>query len=428
MSDAGSPTGPTRLATASWIVYDLANTIFALGVVGLYFSDWLVSEGHPDSFLAAVQAGAAAVVIFLAPWVGARSDVLGKRVPTLVVTTLFAVGATAVLATGPVWLTLLMLWIAVISVNTGSVVYDALLVDVSVESNRGRISGWGIGVGYVGSFIGLGLGLLALDVLNWGYSGAFRLIAGAFLVFALPSFFFIHERPGVDDAPLPTVPEIARRLFHSWQKARKYDGVVPFLVGRFFYTDAINTLIGGFLAIFVIDELGYERESFTLLLGIAITAAIFGGIGAGPVIERLGPLRVLRVVLLMWILAIASGIVAATTGLTEIAWVIGPLGGLALGATWASDRVVMIKVSPPRHLGEFYGLYGTVARFATIAGPLVWALIVDAMGLPRSFAMGALAGLIAVGWLILSRVDDSDRPWGPEDRLVISETRDVPPT
>ena len=428
MSDAGRSAGPSTMATASWVIYDLANTIFALGVVGLYFSDWLVAEGHPDTYLAAVQAGAAAVVIFLAPWVGARSDVLGKRVPTLVATTLLAVATTALLATGPVWLTLLMLWIAVISVNTGSVVYDALLVDVSTEENRGRVSGWGIGVGYVGSFIGLGLGLFALDVAGWGYPGAFRLIASAFFVFALPAFFFIHERPGVANAPLPTVPEIARRLIHSWQKARTYEGVVPFLVGRFFYTDAINTLIGGFLAIFVIDELGYDRESFTVLLGIAITAAIFGGIGAGPVIERIGPLRVLRLVLVMWILAIVSGILAATTGLIEIAWVIGPVGGLALGATWASDRVVMIKVSPPRHLGEFYGLYATVGRFATIAGPLVWALIVDAIGLPRSYAMGALAGFIAIGWLTLSRVDDSDRSWGAEDRLVISEIRGVPPT
>jgi UMF1 family MFS transporter len=428
MSDAGTSTGPTKLSTVSWVIYDLANTIFALGVVGLYFSDWLVAEGHPDSYLAVVQAGGAAVVIFLAPWVGARSDVLGRRVPTLVGTTVLAVAATALLATGPTWLTLLVLWVAVIAVNTGSVVYDALLVDVSMESNRGRVSGWGIGVGYVGSFIGLGLGLLALDVLGWGYPGAFRLIAGAFLLFALPAFFYIHERPGVADAPLPTVSDIVRRLLHSWQKARTYEGVVPFLVGRFFYTDAINTLIGGFLAIFVIDELGLDREFFTALLGIAITAAIVGGIGAGPVIERVGPLRVLRVVLIMWILAIASGITASVTGLTDIAWVIGPLGGLALGATWAADRVVMIKVSPPRHLGEFYGLYATVGRFATIAGPLVWAVIVDAAGLPRSFAMGALGGFIALGWLILARVDDHDRPWGAEDRLVVSESRDVPPT
>ncbi|MGD2103399.1 MAG: MFS transporter [Acidimicrobiia bacterium] len=423
-----SHAGPTRLATVSWIVYDLANTIFALGVVGLYFSDWLVAEGHPDSYLAAVQAAAAAVVIFLAPWAGARSDVLGRRVPTLEVTTIIAVAGTALLAIGPVWLTLGMLWVAVISVNTGSVVYDALLVDVSTEETRGRVSGQGIGIGYVGSFIGLGLGLLALDVFGWGYPGAFRLIAVAFLIFAIPAFLFVHERPGVAGEPLPSLGDIARRLAHSWRKARTYDGVVRFLVGRFFYTDAINTLIGGFLAIFVIDELGLDRGFFTALMGVAISAAIIGGFGAGRLIERWGPLKVLRMVLVVWIVAIAAGITAAVTGLTDIAWVIGPLGGASLGATWAADRVVMIRVSPPRHLGEFYGLYATVGRFATIGGPLVWALIVDLAGLPRSFAMGALGVFVAIGWIILGRVDDEPRSWPDEDRLVVNESRDARPT
>jgi len=415
MGDAGRPAGPSRLATTSWVVYDLANTIFALGVVGLYFSDWVVSEGHPDSYLAIVQVGAAAVVIFLAPWAGARSDVLGRRVPTLVVTTVLAVIATAMLAIGPVWLTLLMLWAAVVSVNTGSVVYDALLVDVSTEENRGHISGIGVGVGYFGSVIGLVLGLLALDVLGWGYPGAFRLIAGAFLLFALPAFLFIDERSGVDEAPLPTVRDIVSRLARSWRIARQYDGVVRFLVGRFFYTDAINTLIGGFLAIFVIDELGLDRAFFTALMGVAITGAIVGGLGAGPLIARLGPLRLLRLVLIAWVVAIASGVTAAVTGLTDVAWLIGPLGGLALGATWSADRVVMVRVSPPRHLGEFYGLYATVGRFATIAGPLVWALIVDAAGLPRSVAMGALGVFVLVGWFVLGKVDDRIRQWSPQD-------------
>lgn len=425
---AGESSGRSRLATASWITYDLANTIFALGVVGLYFSDWLVAEGHPDSYLAVVQIAGAAIVIFLAPWAGARSDALGKRVPTLVATTVLAVAATALLATGPVWLTLVMLWVAVVSVNTGSVVYDALLVDVSTERNRGTISGWGVGVGYFGSVIGLGLGYLALDVFDWGYTGAFRLFAVGFLIFALPAFFFVHERPGHDDSVPPTLGEIAARLARSWRRAGTYDGVVPFLVGRFFYTDAINTLIGGFLAIYVIDELGLDRSFFMTLLAVAIGGAILGGIGSGPIIERLGPLRVLRVVLVMWIVAIGFGISASVTGVTGLAWVIGPVGGLALGATWSADRVVMVRVSPPRHLGEFYGLYATVGRFATIAGPLVWALVVDLAGLPRSFAMGALGLFIVVGWAVLGKVDDRVRQWSADDRLAISETRDVPPT
>jgi MFS transporter, UMF1 family len=418
VSGAGSSDEPTRAATYSWIVYDLANTIFALGVVGLYFSDWMVAEGHPDSYLAIVHATGALAVVFIAPWVGARTDVTGRRVPMLAVTTIAAIVATSLLAIGPVWFTFTMLWLAVVGVHTGSVVYDALLVDVSTEENRGRISGMGVGFGYLGSVIGLGLGLLALDVLGWGYPGTFRLIAGAFLLFALPSFLFIRERPGVSDEPLPTVRGIASRLIASWRAARTYEGIVPFLVGRFFYTDAINTLVGGFLAIFVIDELGLDRGFFTALMGVAIAGAIVGGFASGPFIERHGPLRVLRFVLVMWVLAIAAGVTAAVTDVTDLAWVIGPVGGLALGATWASDRVVMIRLSPPRRLGEFYGLYATMARFATIAGPLVWAVIVDVAGLSRSFAMGALAIFVAVGWLILRGIDDRPRTWSTEDLLV----------
>jgi UMF1 family MFS transporter len=430
MTGPGLSPGPIsirRSSVWSWVIYDLANTIFALGVIGRYFPQWLISVGQPDSALAVVEAAAGALVIFLAPWAGARSDVRGTRVPTLVVTTVICVAATALLATGPVPVTLLLLGFALIAFNVGAVVYDALLVDVSTPANRGRISGLGVGVGYVGSFVGLGLGIIALDLLGWSYAATFRLLAFAFLLLALPAFFFIQERGGRDDAPLPGLGDVGRRLISSWRLATGYDGVVPFLVGRFLYTDAINTLIGGFLTIFVLEELGLDGRFVTALLAVAIAAAILGGLGAGAVIERFGPLRVLRAVLVLWMVAIGAGIAAAVTGETGLAWAIGPLGGVALGATWAADRVVMTRISPPRHLGEFYGLYATVGRFATILGPLTWALIVDVIGLGRRVAMAALIGFIAAGWWVLARVDDSERHWATADLPVFNRAPDAPP-
>jgi UMF1 family MFS transporter len=425
MTERGST--PAGISVASWVLYDLANTIFALGVVGVYLSDWLIVNGLSDSALAAVQMAAAAVVIFLAPWAGARSDVRGTRVPTLMVTTVLAVGATALLGTGPVLLTLILAWVAVIGVNTGSVVYDALLVDVSTPANRGVVSGLGVGVGYLGSFIGLAIGFVTLDVLGWSHAATFRALAAGFLIFALPAFRFIEEGPPAKDRPLPGLSEVLSRIVKAWRQATHYEGVVPFLVGRFFYTDAINTLLAGFLALFVIDELGLDRRFFTALMAVAIAAAVVGGLVTGRFVARLGALRVLRAVLLLWILAMASGVAAAVTGETQLAWVIGPLGGIALGATWTADRVVMTRISPPRHLGEFYGLYATVGRFATIAGPLAWAVVVDGLDLGRTAALGALMGFILVGWWILGRVDDREREWPPEDRVEVSETPGSPP-
>lgn len=412
---------------AAWVTFDLANTIFALGVVGVYFSDWLVTEGLKDSALSLVQVGAAAVVIFAAPWVGARSDARGTRVPALIFTTLAAVAATALLAVGPVAVTLLMLWVAVIAVNIGSVVYDALLVDVSTPASRGWVSGLGVGVGYFGSFVGLGIGVVTLDALGWNHAATFRTLALGFLLFALPAFFLIDERHGSSSDAMPGIRDVLIGLIRSWRTAARYEDVTRFLVGRFLYTDAINTLIGGFLAIFVLQELDLDRTFFTTLMAIAIAAAVAGGLGAGRMISSFGPLSVLRWALVAWTVAMAAGIAAAVTDRVWLAWVIGPIGGIALGATWASDRVVMARVSPPRHLGEFYGLYATVGRFATIGGPLVWALIVDALDLGRNFALGALAGFVIAGWWVLGSLDDREREWAEEDRLPVSDSRGLSP-
>jgi MFS transporter, UMF1 family len=406
--------GIARRSVQAWVVYDLANTIFALGVIGLYFPDWLTSQGQPDSVLALVEATAGVIVIFAAPWAGARSDVRGTRIPTLIFTTVVAVASTFLLGIN-LPTSAIMLIVGLIAFNVGGVVYDALLVEVSTEENRGRISGLGIGIGYLGSYVGLLIGVLTLDVLDLDYTATFRALALAFLFFALPSFFFIKERPRDRSGPTPGFLDLPRRIVASWRLAATYPGVVRFLLSRFLYTDAINTLIGGFLTIFVVAELGLDRRFVTALLGIAITTAIVGGIVTGRFVERIGPVRVLRVVLVIWMVAIASGVAAAITGQSWLAWAIGPLGGFALGATWAADRVVMTRISPPRFLGEFYGLYATVGRFATILGPLTWALIVDVLGLGRRLAMASLIVFVFAGWFLLQRVDDAVRTWQATD-------------
>jgi UMF1 family MFS transporter len=387
------------------VIYDLANTIFALGVVGLYFPEWLTTSGLADSSLALTAAAAGLVVIFAAPWVGAVTDVRGGRIRILRTSTIVAVAATALLTRGPDPVTFLVLGLALISVNIGSVVYDALLPFVSTRVNRGRVSGNGVGVGYVGSFIGVGIGILSLEVLELSYAATFTMLAGGFLLFALPAFRYIKEPPPASDGrTAPALTSVVGDLARSWRRAAQWPDVIRFLIGRFLYTDAINTLIGGFLTIYAIQEIGLQPSGSRTLLGLAIAFAIVGGLGGGRAVERFGSKRVLRWALAGWVVAILTGVLAAVTGVVALAWLIGAVGGTALGATWASDRVTMLEVSPPEHLGEFYGLYATVGRFATILGPLVWALIVDVLNLGRSTAMVVLAASILGGWFMIGRV------------------------
>lgn len=433
---------PTRLSTASWATYDLANTIFALGVGSLYFPQWLtgnagdlpawLSDGASADLALAVAINVAmVVVIVLGPWIGARSDHRGRRVSYLIPATLLAVAPTSLIASVPVGISLGLFSVALVGFNLGSVVYDALLPDVSTPENVGTVSGVGIGVGYLGSFVAVLLGavlltrrvhvgsfLLAGEVSDvTGFPGVFKAIAGLFLLFAIPTFLFVQERPRSRQAgPAPALRASLRRLVEAWRRATGYPGVARFLVGRFLYTDAVNTLIGGFLTIFVIEELDFTPAQVQGLLAVAIVGAIAGGVGGGRLVDRLGPRRLLHGVLTAWMVAIALGVVAGIVDIGPLAWGLGGLGGLALGATWAADRVYMQRISPPRHLGEFYGLYATVGRFATILGPLLWGLIVTVIGLPREAALVVLIGFIGAGRLVLQGVDDHPRDWAPEDR------------
>jgi UMF1 family MFS transporter len=180
--------------------------------------------------------------------------------------------------------------------------------------------------------------------------------------------------------------------------------MVRFLLGRFLYTDAINTLIGGFLAIFVLTELEMSAVHVNNLLALAIATAIIGGLVGGTLIARLGARQTLELALITWIVGIVLGVIAALADVTALVWAIGPLGGAALGLTWTADRVLMLGLSPPARLGEFYGLYATVGRFATIVGPLVWALVVDALGWGRPAALLTLAGFIMAGLAVIHRL------------------------
>lgn len=416
---------PTRRSVAAWAVYDLANTIFALGVGSLYFAEWLtdhrgelprwLTRGDTSDLALTVAVDAAMVaVIVLGPWIGARSDHRGTRVRYLVPMTIVAVVPTFFLASVGVVASLALFSLALIGFNLGSVVYDAMLPDVSTPDNVGRVSGVGIAVGYLGSFVAVAIGALLLD--SHGHDAVFKAIAVSFLFFALPSFIWVRERPrAMEPGPAPTLRSSVRRLFASWRRARTYRGVARFLVGRFLYTDAVNTLIGGYLTIYAKEELGFTSADLQILLTVAITAAILGGYVGGRLVDRFGPRRLLNIVLYTWMVAMGIGVVAGAAEARALAWPLGGLGGLSLGATWAADRVYMQRISPPRYLGEFYGLYATVGRFATFLGPLVWGIVVTVAGLPREVALGALIGFLVLARVVLEGVDDQPRVWAGGD-------------
>jgi len=404
-TDVPGEWSPGRRSVTSWLLYDLANTTFALGVGSRYFGPWLIEDrGGADWQLSATIVVAMMAVIILGPWMGALSDHHGTRRPYLIGATIVCVSATALLATWGILPSLVFYAIGTVGFHLGTVVYDAMLPDVSTPASAGRISGLGVAIGYSGSALALGLGVYLLP--RFGYAAVFRSLAVAFLVFALPAFLWIRERPRprLEGRP-PGLLDSPATMVRAWRAAAGYPGVVRFLIGRFLYTDAINTIFL-FNAIFAKLELGFTDGQTDRLALLGIVCAGLGAVIAGRLVDRVGPKRVLNFALYSQIAGLAAAVSAALSGVQGIGWLVAVGGGVGIGAAWASDRVLMTRLTPDHLLGEFFGLYATVGRFATVLGPVVWALVADGLGWGRTAALACLGVFIVAARLVLQKVGD----------------------
>ena len=431
----------TRRAVVSWMTYDLANTIFSMGIISLYFPLWVreaVGSERADIVYGNVSSLSYLLIFVVSLLLGAMTDRARRRMPFLVVSTLLCIGSTLLFGRVGLWPTMCAFILANATYQAGQQFYDAMLPEVSTEQNRGRISGIGVGIGYFGSFVAIGLGFLTADTL-W----RFTLVAVGFLVFSLPCFLFVRERGNPDPRPVfswRVIRESTSQTLATLRGSREYPGLLRFLLGRIFYTDAINTVIS-FMGLYVVNvavAAGHDEASaknmVMFVMAPAIGFAVVGGFIWGHWVDRIGPRRTLDRVLWLWV---ATFLLAAAVGLFKLPiaalYVVGVMAGVALGGIWSADRPLMLRLTPPDRIGEFYGLYGMVGRFSAIAGPFIWAnvarLATGSFGMTPARAQGlnilVLLAFIGIARWIIAPVTDTPRDWRVSSAAAATASRSV---
>ncbi|MHB8838825.1 MAG: MFS transporter [Gemmatimonadaceae bacterium] len=419
----------TRRAVWSWWIYDLANTIFSMGIVSMYFSKYIrdhVGAGRADALYGNVSAVSMAIIFVISPLLGGMTDRARRRMPFLVVSTIACVALTAALGAVGFWPTMLCFILANAAYSAGLQFYDAMLPDVSTEANRGRVGGIGVGIGYLGSYIAVILGY-ALGTEH--LTRLFIAIAITFLALSIPCFRYVKEKGNPNPRPVfswAATVESTRDTIRTLREGEKYPGLLRFLIGRIFYTDAINTVISiMFLyTLNVADANGLTANQGSAagmsIMMVAITFAVVGGFVWGRIVDRIGPKATLDWVLRLWVLTF---LLAAAIGLLSLPlwllYIAASLAGIGMGGTWSADRPLMLRLTPPDRIGEFYGLYGMVGRFSAITGPFIWALVAKAtiesglMQPAQGQGVGVivLMGFVIVSSTILRKVTDERRDW-----------------
>lgn len=384
----------------AWALYDLANTAFSFNVLSVYFPLWAKAQGASDSALSLAFAASMLLVAFASPILGAVSDRGRRRVPMLAATTSACVLLTALLGWGPLPTALVLYAAANFFFQLGLVFYDALLPAVAGHADVGSVGGAGVGIGYLGSFLGLGAGALILAARPDRHALVFVATAAIFAAFAIPLFLFVREPPRA----APPLGNALRGLATTARDVLRLPGLGRFLAARFVYADAANTMIL-FMAVYATREAGFTEGGVQALLAAGIAAAVVGGFLFGRLVDRFGPKRVLEAVLVVWMATLALAVAVPVLGLPRAAfWGVALGSGLALGGTWAADRPLMLRLVPRERVGEFYGVYGLVGRFAAVLGPLAWGLVVDGLGWGRPAAVATLLAAIVMAALVLRGV------------------------
>ncbi len=398
----------------AWSLYDFANTIFSFAVVSGAIGLWLVSDerfGERDGnfILSVAIVASVGLNALVSPILGALSDRGGRRLPFLLFFTVLCVVPTAFIGASPAPLGVVLFVVANFAYQSALIYYDATLKTVSKPETRGRLSGIGVGIGYCGTIFA-GLFMLALGV---RVEDRFLVAAALFALFAIPIFVLVRESGPIARISGRDVMGSLTQLRTSIAHAREVPGLLRFLVGRFFYSDAVNTIIVVMSVVTVKAKGLSDQMALLVLLGLTVVA-IFASFGWGRVVDRLGPRRTLMIVLASWAIGLVLGAVSLSIdgpiGLA-LFMVAGGILGSGLGGVQVADRVLMVRLSPPERLGEFFGLYGLVGTGSQVIGQLLYGLTLllffDTLGVGAyQLAVLTLLATMLLGAWILRPVSD----------------------
>ncbi|MUL68171.1 hypothetical protein BOO86_27120 [Mycobacterium sp. CBMA 234] len=416
MSSPGAGIPPVgRGRVAAWALWDTGATGVNAIVTTFGFNIYLISEvgkglpgsTSPESWLGRAVLAAGIAVALLAPVTGVMVDAEHRRRKALAVLT----GAVVVLTASMyfirpdhhyLWVGLGLLACTAACMDLATVPYNAMLRQLSTPATSGRISGFGLAAGFIGSvvllllvFVGFKsgsgdtLGLLGIPNSD-GKPDRYAVLvaAGWFVLFALPLLLTVKS-PAPDGTPAVGFFGAYRRLWtevvEEWRRDRN---VVYYLLSSAIFRDGL-TGISIFGPVLGVSVYGLEPTMVPLFGAGAFTIAALGAVAGGLLDDRIGSKPVIVVSLVSMV---AVGITLMCLSGPLAFWVCGLTLCLFVGPTQSAARNLMLRISADGKEGVAFGLYTTTGRAAHVLSPWLFSMFIDIFATTRA----GLAGLCTV--------------------------------
>lgn len=396
-----------RKQVGAWALYDFANSVFpavmTTAVFPIFYADVVVggTGGAGASWWGNALSLSALIVAVTSPLLGAIADRSGARKRFMfgyVAACVAAVALMTTLQSGMALWGFILFVVANVGFEGANVFYNSYLPDIAPPDRRGSVSGLGFGVGYLGSAVGLIMVLPFVDQppVMW------LLVAGFFLLFSLPAFFFLpKDEPtgvGLGEAARWGFTNFRVILAEVWENKE----LRKFLFAFFFYIDGVLTIIA-MAGLVASETFGFEREAVIVLFLVVQFSALFGAFAFSRPTDLLGPKKVLLGVILLWI---TVGISAYFVEDPNVFWALAVVAGLGLGSLQSASRAFMASLVPEGKEAEMFGFYALCGRASSIIGPAMFGYVTLAAGGNQRPGFLALTALFVIGLVLLTRVTD----------------------
>ena len=416
--------------TFSWALWDWASQAFPTVVTSFVFGRYITSEffapagysieeaGQYTAFWLGISGVVAGVLIALiAPIVGRRADTSGRKKFWLMVNTyLFAatIGLMFFVAPSSDFFVfgLVLLAAGGIFFEFATVNYNSMLNEVARPHERGKISQFGWGLGYIGGIILL---VMALWIIQFGgaellgipdtdaLSVRVVMVISMFwvIIFSIPLMLKVPEAKPIAGTENEGVLLAYKKLIRSLITMRKENpNLLKFLIASAVYRDGLN---GVFAYGAVLGGIAFGLD-LTEIIMFGIAANVVAGIGAfvGSFFEdRVGSRKIIFVSLVGVIVGGFGVFVFESAGTTAF-FGFGLFLCTFVGPAQAASRTMMSRLSADDKQGEAFGLYATTGRAVSFLAPAAWAIFVGLFS-PIYGILGLML-ILVVGLLLLISV------------------------
>jgi UMF1 family MFS transporter len=390
-----------------WSLFDFANTSFSIVVVTFLYAVYFkktVAQGLPigDLYWSIGTSLSMIITAIIAPVLGAIADYSAGKKRFLLFFTILCIVSTSLLyfvGEGQVFWGVLIFVLANVGFEAGLVFYDAFLPEITSPKNYGRVSGYGFGMGYLGSLVTLAI--VYPFIQSGNITTTFPVSAVFFLFFSLPLFLFLKDsRVEVQNKQSYLKIGISR-VWTTITHLKNYKNLAMFLLAYFFYIEGVNTVIF-FSGNYASTTLGFSNSELLIFFLTVQTTAIVGSVIFGILADSIGQKKVIIISLLMWLITVLLAfLIEDKNGF----YIVGLIAGSAMGSSQSASRSLMSKLTPPDRKTEFFGFYSFFGKSSAVIGPLVFGLVSFLSGNQR-LAIISIGFFFLAGLLILTKVKE----------------------